>query len=282
MLSIHKNKGELTMTIQQAIDKIIAYHPPIDESNTCDFVKCGDPNAELTGIVTTCCASVDVVRQAIALGANLIVCHEPTFYTHMDDHGWLQGKNRVFDEKLQLCEENGIVIWRDHDHIHAHRPDGIRYGVMKELGWEEYLIGDPNEPDYFCLPETTVRDLALYLKEKVGLNAVRMIGDPESIVRNVKMCWHILPGDPLETEAVKLLERDDVDVLMPGEMIDWTAACFARDAAQLGKNKAIIQLGHINYEELGMKYAAVWLQELFGGAVPVQFVRSADLYNYVY
>ena len=50
----------------------------------------------------------------------------------------------------------------------------------------------------------------------------------------------------------------------------------------MGKNKAIISLGHINSEELGMKYAAVWVKELVGDEVTVQYVNSADVYQYVF
>ena len=217
------------MTIQNVIDRILAYHPSLGGAVTCDGFRCGDPQAECTGIVTTCCASVEVIRRAIALHANLIVCHEPVFYLHYDPTDWLTGKNAVYDEKRALCDEHGIAIWRDHDHIHAHKPDGIRYGFMQEMGWAPYLTGNPDRPDRFRIPETTVRSLAL--------------------------------------------------LLIPGEVIDWTTACYARDAGQLGKNKAILALGHINSEELGMKYAANWIRELIGDAVPVRFVPSADLYQ---
>ncbi len=271
------------MTIQTVIDKILAYHPPLQREETCDGFKCGYPEDEVTGIVTTCCASVEVIRKAIELRANLIICHEPAYYLHMDPTDWLEGKNQVYDEKRSLCEEHRIAIWRDHDHIHTHKPDGISYGLMKELHWEEYLLEDGDKPIRFHLPQTTVRELALNLKEKIGLNGVRVIGNLDAKVQNVVVCGHILPGDEeKEKSTTRLLMGDDVDVLIPGEMIDWTTACFARDAAQLGKNKAIIHLGHINSEELGMKYAAVWVKELVGPDVRVQFVPSADLYRYVF
>lgn len=269
------------MTIQEVIDRILAYHPPIAPGKTCDGFKCGDPGAEVTGIVTTCCASVDVIRRAIDLGANLIICHEPLFYLHYDPTDWLEGKNEVYDEKRRLLDAHGIAVWRDHDHIHAHRPDGIRYGLMRELGWEDYLLDDTDRIWRFRLPEITVRDLALFLKEKMQLNGVRVIGNADAAVRNVAVCGHIYLPSPSETAPTELLNRDDVDVLIPGELIDWTTACYARDAGQLGKAKAILHVGHINSEELGMKYAARWIGELTEGIVPVTFVPSADMYQYV-
>ena len=265
------------MTIQDVIDKIIAYHPPLNKDVTCDGFKCGNPQDEVTGIVTTCNASVEVIRQAAKLGANLILCHEPVFYMHYDPYDWLQGKNEVFDEKLKLCNDHGIAIWREHDHIHNHKPDGIRYGLMKELGWEDYLVGDPDMPIHFCLPETTVRDLAIFLKNKTGVNGVRVVGNMDAKVRTCVVCGHIVDRKDL----TELLNRDDIDVLIPGEICDFTTIAYARDAGQLGKKKAVICMGHFNSEELGMKYAAKWVQELVGDAVPVQFVSSGDLYQYI-
>lgn len=273
------------MTIQDAVTCILSYHPALDREITCDGFKCGNPQDELKGIVTTCCASVDVIRQAVQLNANLIVCHEPTFYTHSDEQEWLQGKDAVYDEKIKLCQTHGVAIWRNHDHIHAHQPDGIQYGVMKELGWEHYLADDSAQPMKFqpvkyTIPLICVKDLARFFKDKLGLTNVRVIGNLEAMVQNIVFCGHILSTSN-DKEATLLLNRDDVDVLIPGEMIDWTTASYARDAGQLGKNKAIINIGHFSSEELGMKYAATWIAEILLHKIPVSFVRSADMYQYI-
>ena len=129
------------MKISEIIQKLVSFHPPIDESHTTDVVKWGDPNKECTGIVVTCFASSDVIREAAKLGANLILAHEPLFWTHEDKTDWL-ADSAVFTEKAKLLDDAGIVVWRDHDHIHGGDPghdlkhmDYIFYGIMKELGW---------------------------------------------------------------------------------------------------------------------------------------------------
>ena len=271
------------MTIQEIADRIYAYHPSIGDRETCDCFKCGFPEDECTGVVTTCCCSVEVIREAIKLGANLIVVHEPVFYRHMDPVDWLQN-DPVYTEKRALLDSHRIAVLRDHDHIHSHKPDGIRYGVMKELGWEQYMLFDPQlvgtkSDIHVKLPKTTVRELALEIKEKMGLNGVRVIGNLDAEVEYVAFAGHIT-GDR-ETKATEMLMRDDVDVIIPAEVVDWTALNYARDAAMLGKNKAVLNVGHINSEELGMKYAAKWIAELLENKVPVTFVKSADLYNFV-
>lgn len=268
------------MTIREVVDKILAYHPPLKRDVTCDSFKCGNPDDECTGIVTTCCASVDVIRKAAELGCNLIVCHEPVFYAHMDDTDW-EGRNPIYTAKLALANEHGIAIWRDHDHIHTHRPDGISYGVMKELEWDEYLVSTPERPRYFRLPETTVRELAAYIKSKLGMDTIRVIGNLDAKVSTVRFGGHIYPSAGDDTAPTRVFAADDTDVMIPGELIDWTTASCARDAGQLGFNKALIVTGHFNAEELGMKYAVNWISELVEGKLPVHFVRSADMYQYV-
>ena len=65
------------MLIQTVIDHIKEYHKgvfegkQIDEQTTRDKVLYGNPHQECTGIITTCWASVDVIREAAKRGANL-------------------------------------------------------------------------------------------------------------------------------------------------------------------------------------------------------------------
>ena len=91
--------------------------------------------AQKKGVLTAMDATVNVVQRAIELGANLILVHEPTNYTSSDEPGWQEVfRNDVYAEKARLMAEHGIAVWRDHDHMHAHQPDGIFTGVLKYLG----------------------------------------------------------------------------------------------------------------------------------------------------
>lgn len=271
------------MTIREAIDKIISQHAPINEAETVDTIKCGYPEDELKGIVTTCCASVAVIREAIRLGANLIVTHEPVFYSHQDETEELEG-NTTYEAKLALCEENRITIWRDHDHMHADHPDSIMVGVIKALGWEKYYEGDWNQlrfsPAIFRLPEMKLQDVAEHIKKSFGLEKVKCIGNPDCVVRSACFFAHIMAGDG-DMPGIHMMNREDIDLLIPGEVIDWTTASNVRDAAQLGKNKAMLVMGHFNLEEPGMAHAAQVFTELFEGKVPVKFVRSGDMFFYL-
>ena len=164
------------MTIQQVIDKIIAYHPPLGdrEAITCDTVKFGDTSIPCTGIATAIYPSPDIIRMAAEAGCNLLVVHEPSFYSHMDPLDWL-ADNQTAHLKMELLREHHMVILRDHDRIHTHIPDGIFYGVVQELGWQQYLKTDLNQPSdpsrvfiaEFEMPGIPVAQLAAQIKEKL-------------------------------------------------------------------------------------------------------------------
>ena len=122
------------MKIQSVIDTIIAAVPGAPQPDSVDVFKCGDPSHEATGIVTTFLATDAVIEKAIALGANLIIAHEPVFYNHIDNVAWLQD-DPIYLAKRRLLDEHGIAVWRFHDYWHLHQPDGIITGLLRDLGW---------------------------------------------------------------------------------------------------------------------------------------------------
>ena len=149
------------MKIYEVIEKIKNYSrgigmdgKPIDDKKTRDQVLYGTTDRECTGIVTTCFASVEVIRKAHELGANLIIPHEALFWNHGDHQEWLQkDENSVYYRKKELLDTYGITVWRNHDYIHSGLPDGnggwydgIFKGFLHETGLDKYYvmkIGNP-------------------------------------------------------------------------------------------------------------------------------------------
>lgn len=279
------------MKISEIIIKLKNYHPVIDESHTTDVVKFGDIQQECTGIVTTVCATVEVIRKTAELGANLIIVHEPLFYSDEDQQDWLED-NSVYQEKKQLLQDAGIVVWRDHDRLHGGNPKRIRstqdlvfFGIMRELGWEEYYIGDLQKPLLYEFPEAvSAKQLMQELLEKLNLSGARIVGNQNAAVKKVFFCEHIngkgWAGRESDQEVIQEIEIGDYDAIIPFEIVDWTLSAYIRDAAQLGRNKVLIEMGHFNVEELAMRYMAKWLPEVLEQKVNVQFVQAGDNYSY--
>ncbi|MDH3649565.1 MAG: Nif3-like dinuclear metal center hexameric protein, partial [Saprospiraceae bacterium] len=164
------------VTIQEVIDGIMQHIPGDRRSNTVDTVKTGDPEMICKGIVTTFLATADVIKKATALGANLIITHEPTFYNHLDETSWLTD-DPVYQAKRSLIDEHNIVIWRFHDYWHQHRPDGILQGFLEEMTWQQYV--DPDTDNLCIVPEMSLLTLGRLLKTKLELERPFMIGDPD-------------------------------------------------------------------------------------------------------
>lgn len=280
------------MKIQEAIDRIKAYHKgdvrgePIDPIKTRDQILYGDPEQELKGVVTTCYASYEVIEKAMAAGANLIICHEALFWNHGDHTDWLRD-NRTFQAKTALLDSGKVVVWRDHDFIHSGIPlpdgswaDGIFYGIMKVLGWEDYLTGwDKNQPSRFRLPAVTAGELGRELMEKLPLNGVKVIGSLDSPVSRVWLPGHIMGFR--DNDILTTMEEDDIDTLIVFECIDYTVAEYVRDSTQAGRPKTILAVGHFNTEEPGMQYMTEYLPAALGADVPCRFIPSTDMYQFI-
>ncbi|GGF70560.1 hypothetical protein GCM10010912_14690 [Paenibacillus albidus] len=246
---------------------------------TCDVFASGNEDMEVTGIVTTFMATVDVIREAIAIGANLIITHEPTYYTGMDTLDWLQ-KDPVYLAKKKLIEEHGIAIWRFHDHMHLADTDRIYDGLLKELEWEDKKL-DGKDSWGYQIEETTVGALAGFLKQRLGMEVIQIVGNPEAACARIGI---LVGGGSLglgrEQMPMELMQEKDLDVMICGDITEWTLCAYVNDASMLGMNKAMIVIGHERSEEWGMKYMAEWLKPLVGG-LPVTFVDAKEPFIYL-
>ena len=286
------------MTIQEILDRFSEYHPDLGEDyHGCDEVKFGDCSQECTGIVSALVPTVDVIRRAVELKANLLYVHEPVSYLTPDWPEWKADyKCRIYDEKLKLLKENKIVLVRDHDHMHAHKPDSIFTGVLKYLGWMEYLTEEQKIPFGYtvCFPKAKkLREINQELIEKIGMQGLRFIGNPEAELKKIAFTGHIYPDafipqhfnedgswSDYATEIIREMEQDGVECIIPGEVIEWTVLSYIRDGISLGKNLACINPGHFNWEELGARYAKDWLMELTENKVSVFYVPTGDMWKY--
>lgn len=100
--------------------------------STVDTFEAGDSSTVVTGIGVTMMATLDVFERAAAKGDNLIITHEPTFYSHLDSTAGLERENdAVYAAKAAFIRSHRFVVWRFHDTWHQRNPDGVLTGVMK-------------------------------------------------------------------------------------------------------------------------------------------------------
>lgn len=259
------------MKAQQIMDWLYSFGEGADYSWTCDTMKAGSPETEVTKVAVTMIATVDVIKAAVEWGAQLLITHEPTFF-NVEDTDTEEPFRRA---KRQLIEELGITIYRFHDHMHYNKPDLICEGELRKM----QLDGDVDYPGTFDLVRVTLRKptppavLARMLEERLNLKHIRIFGNLNNPITNVSL----MPGTP--GGVFEEFIREETELLMTGEAGE---VCFGenvRDAAALGFNKTVFVLGHVGSERDGMSYAAELLQQQFP-QLEVQYFECTEMLKY--
>lgn len=262
--------AQQAVTAGQILDRIKEKVGVEWRKETVDTIKSGDPSTKVTGIATTMFATFDVLKRAAAEGKNLVIAHEPTFYSHQDrTEAFSSANDPVYAEKEKFIKDHNMVVFRFHDHWHMRRPDGVLEGMTNKLGWQKYQ--NASMPSLYQVPEMTLEALASQMREKLGATTMRVVGNREMKVTKVALS----PGAGGSAGHLRWLRRDDVEVLAIGEVPEWETTAYVADAAAQGRRKALILIGHTPSEQAGMENCAEWLKG-FIKEVPVGYVAAAE------
>ncbi|MFD1142430.1 Nif3-like dinuclear metal center hexameric protein [Larkinella insperata] len=254
------------LTVGQVIDRIKTNVGISWREQTVDNLIMGTREQTVKGIATTMMATLEVLQRAAAKGMNLVITHEPTYFSHQDRIEPIE-QDALYQHKRDFIRKHGLAIFHFHDHWHGRRPDGIATGMIRELGWEK--SADPQQPKLFTFDETSLARFAQSIESKLKIRTMRVVGDPTLRVKRVMASWgnvSLMPGIPYLAQA---------DVLVVGETHEWELVEYVQDAIASGQKKALIILGHLVSEQAGMKYCAEWLKE-FIQEVPIEFIPSAE------
>jgi putative NIF3 family GTP cyclohydrolase 1 type 2 len=258
-----------TLTAGQIIERIKANVGIPWRAQTVDNLIAGTADTPVKGIATTMMATLDVLQRAAAAGKNMVITHESTFFSHQDRVDQFQ-QDATYKYKLDFLNKNQLAVFHFHDHLHGLKPiDGVAKGMMRELGWEQY--NDPANFRLYKFPGTTLAKLAKELQTKLRIRTMRVVGDPNLMIKNAFASW----GNCSLQPGVPFLARPDVDVLIIGETHEWELVEYAQDMIASGQKKALIVLGHVVSEQAGMKFCADWLKG-FVKEVPIEFIAAAE------
>ncbi len=253
------------LTARQIVDRIKEHLGiPWNNKTYRDFFHAGDPDGAVHGIASTFMSTLDVIQRAHAKGLNFVITHEPTFWSDEDAIAPLL-EDPLFKLKRAYIEQNGMIVFRLHDHWHARKPDGIFEGWNHALGWEKYLVTGSNR--MWELPATTLGAVARHVAKSLNTNSLRLVGDPDLPVRRVGRGSHTLSGN--------MATLPYVDALLVSEAREWDSIEYVRDAVLSGEKKGMILISHEAGEEAGMDNFASWLRT-FITEVPVTFVPTRD------
>lgn len=256
-----------TRTVGEIIDSFISQVPNAPFAQTVDTIKIGSKDTVVTGVVTTMFTTMEIIKKAIDLKANLIIPHEPTFFSGQDETDYLQN-DPVFRAKYDLMAEHGITLWRNHDYVHRMQDDGVRVGVVEDLGWKEYYTPGSR---ILNIPKTDLRGLINHIKAKLGVPAMRYVGDLSQACSKVLL----LPGAVGGRLQITQIMEHRPDVLVCGESNEWETPEYVRAANEIGIKLSMIEIGHSASEEGGSEFIKNWLKENMPG-LPVYHIPSGN------
>jgi putative NIF3 family GTP cyclohydrolase 1 type 2 len=254
-----------TLTASDVVERIKQHVGiPWNDKSYRDTYKIGRPDMPVTGIATTFMSNLDVLQRAHAAGLNMVVTHEPTFWSDADIVDTLQN-DPMYKFKLDWANKNNMVVWRFHDHWHARKPDGIFEGWNRALGWEKYLVNE--DPRRWNIPPTTLGAVAKHFITSLKTGSLRIIGNLNLPVTHVGRGGHGLANN------MDVLPQ--VDLLIVSEAREWDSAEYIRDTVLSGQKKGALIISHEAGEEAGMDNCAAWLRG-FVSEVPIRFVETKD------
>ncbi|MGH9308668.1 MAG: Nif3-like dinuclear metal center hexameric protein [Vicinamibacterales bacterium] len=270
--------GLAPISASEVIDRIRKNIGVEWKTETVDTLKAGDLATTVSGVVTTAMATMDVLRQAVDAGANMIISCEPTFYGRSDGRqppaGGGGGRGAasaapseqpadpVYTAKNTFIDKHGLVIFRLNQHWRLRPPDPFVAGLARTLGWTKGP-GSSRSAGY-SIRARPLRTLASEVKNTLRIRGgIRVVGDPQTQVQTVAL----LPGSTPIAAAVDALPA--VDVIVAGEVREWESVEYVRDVAFSGKRKGLVLIGRVVSEEGGMSECAKWLAAL----VPETSVR---------
>ena len=229
-----------------------------------DGFAAGDPSTPVTGIAATFVPTFDVLRRAAAANKNLIVSRESPYWNRNPRQ---LAQDPLFALKQEFIASNKLVIYRLRESWDARTPDAQLSGLAKALAWDKYK----SDGIYFQLPRLTLHALSKQISSRMKLNAVRVIGDPQTKVSKGALT-HGMITTP---ELAKVLKERSVDAVVIGEPEEWEASPYFQDVIASGQAKGLIVLGLAATEEPGCAEMAAWLKT-FITELPVEFIRAGE------
>jgi putative NIF3 family GTP cyclohydrolase 1 type 2 len=219
---------------------------PLPEK-TVDRIIIGNPETEIIKIGTAWTPYWDICRQAIAQGINVLVVHEPTFYTHWD----LDGESlypETIAEKKRWLEETGLVIIRCHDVLDKIQTAfGIPFAFGHALGFADAdLLRANTYYNVYRVEPTPALEVARRIAQSLkylGQPGVGFYGDGARMVESVGLGTGMI-CNPIDFASL----QPDMVIVINDAIRTWTQGEFSRDTGL-----PMVVIDHGTSEEFGVK-----------------------------
>lgn len=244
-----------------------------------DKIIIGDPETVVKKIGTCWMPYWDTCKEAVSQGVNLLIVHEPTFYTHWDldlekDHLkkiWcLDDYTKLREEKSKWINDNGLVIIRCHDVLDKIKGFGIPFALGKVLGFEDSdIVRSKTYYNVYKTPKRpaieVARDIASKLKA-YGQPGVAFYGRDDYPVSSVGVGTGCL-CDPMEYGHLK----PDMFIAINDVVNTWVQTTYAQDTGQ-----PLLVVDHGTTEDPGMQALNLHLKKAFPGKEVIHYGRGCS------
>ena len=250
-----------------------------------DRIIVGDPGTVIRKVGTCWMPYWEVCRKAYDQGVNVIVAHEPTFFTHMDlqedksdYHSAVSPiKERYIkarDEKKQWILDHGMVIIRCHDVIDMLKDIGMPYALGQAIGFRnDQIVRSKKYYNVYEVPPMKARAAAAMIAKALkegGQPGVGFYGDPDREVRTIGVgCGYIC--DPLLFGDLE----PDLYICINDAIRTWIQGEYSHDTGQ-----PMVVIDHGTSEEYGMRLLNKFLAASLKGMDFVHF-RTGCSYEWV-
>lgn len=224
----------------------------------------GDPEQMISKVMVGMDVTMELIEEARAAGAQLILTHHPMLF-HRPDSITPQ---TIPGRKILSLVQNGISAYSAHTNLDK-ASSGMNDRFMELLGFREWTVLDPSlDPAdenagigrMASIKPVTLRELAARVQASLGLEGIRMAGDPQRLIETVgvingsgaefirdarKMGINcIITGDTKYHEVLDALE-EDLCIIDPGHFAsEWMV--FQQLMADI-RDEAVSQLGEVEF-----------------------------------
>jgi hypothetical protein len=233
-----------------------------------DRIVIGDPGTEVVNIGTCWLPYWETCRQAVRDGVNLLIVHEPTFYTHWDldeksedlfaaSAAGKKAYTKAVETKKNWILANKLVVIRCHDVLDKIGGFGIPHAFGRLLGFgsDDIIRSRPYYNVYRTGPKPAIeaaRAIAGKMAQ-VRQPGVAFYGDRDRVVSSVGVgtgCF----SDPVEFMDL----APDLFIAIDDVVRTWTQTVYARDTGH-----PLVVVNHGATEEAGVRGLSEFLTKTY-------------------
>lgn len=268
------------------------------KDSSVDTFLAGNPDTEVTGVVTTFAPSLEILHKAVSSRRNMVISRESPFWARdaaqlrpgtggLGPGGAAGGaagrgpasmdNDPIYRAKRDYIAANNLILYRFFDNWSARQPDAQLQGLAKALGWEKFYKPSGGQPwatnnGFFAIPPASLKETAQTVKKTLKMKSIRVGGDPNIRITKAALSH----GLYWLSDIQQLLAEPGVDLLVMGEPQWENELClYSFDLHAAGLKQGLILLGQEVSEEPGCGEMAAWLKS-FITEVPVEWVPTGE------